>query len=99
MHEYKTATNMTDQFAALAAIAQNPGKSRDEVLADFYTKWQDEYLVNLLLSAIYFSCFCFCLFSPRDKYIWKTMTSMRLLCHWKPLQGTGIGVILIFLVG
>ncbi|KAJ6426570.1 hypothetical protein OIU84_022216 [Salix udensis] len=45
LHEYKTATNMTDQFAALAAIAQNPGKSRDEVLADFYTKWQDEYLV------------------------------------------------------
>ncbi|KAJ6341780.1 hypothetical protein OIU77_022986 [Salix suchowensis] len=48
---------MTDQFAALAAIAQNPGKSRDEVLVDFYTKWQDDYLVNLLLSAIYFSCF------------------------------------------
>uniref|UniRef100_A0A6N2L5W5 Puromycin-sensitive aminopeptidase n=1 Tax=Salix viminalis TaxID=40686 RepID=A0A6N2L5W5_SALVM len=45
LHEYKTATNMTDQFAALAAIAQNPGKSRDEVLADFYTKWQDDYLV------------------------------------------------------
>ncbi|KAJ6341779.1 hypothetical protein OIU78_009851 [Salix suchowensis] len=44
LHEYKTATNMTDQFAALAAIAQNPGKSRDEVLVDFYTKWQDDYL-------------------------------------------------------
>ncbi|KAI9401268.1 hypothetical protein POPTR_001G102126v4 [Populus trichocarpa] len=45
LHEYKTATNMTDQFAALAAIAQNPGKTCDEVLADFYTKWQDEFLV------------------------------------------------------
>ncbi|XP_062026541.1 puromycin-sensitive aminopeptidase isoform X2 [Rosa rugosa] len=45
LHEYKAATNMTDQFAALAAIAQNPGKARDDVLADFYSKWQDDYLV------------------------------------------------------
>ncbi|KAJ6946233.1 hypothetical protein NC651_001099 [Populus alba x Populus x berolinensis] len=45
LHEYKAATNMTDQYAALAAIAQNPGKTCDEVLADFYTKWQDEFLV------------------------------------------------------
>ena len=53
---------MTEQFAALAAIAQNPGKTRDEVLADFYTKWQDDYLVNLLLSAIYFRVFVFAFF-------------------------------------
>ncbi|WCJ26310.1 Puromycin-sensitive aminopeptidase [Euphorbia peplus] len=45
VNEYKTATNMTDQFAALAAIAQNPGKIRDEVLADFYSKWQHDFLV------------------------------------------------------
>ncbi|KAG6781087.1 hypothetical protein POTOM_013970 [Populus tomentosa] len=45
LHEYKTATNMTEQFAALAAIAQNPGKIHDEVLADFYTKWRDDFLV------------------------------------------------------
>ncbi|KAH1115526.1 hypothetical protein J1N35_008904 [Gossypium stocksii] len=45
LHEYKTATNMTDQFAALSAISQNPGKTRDDVLADFYTKWQHNYLV------------------------------------------------------
>uniref|UniRef100_A0A2P2MAX8 Puromycin-sensitive aminopeptidase n=1 Tax=Rhizophora mucronata TaxID=61149 RepID=A0A2P2MAX8_RHIMU len=45
LHEYKTATNMTDQFASLAALAQNPGKTRDEVLADFYAKWQHDYLV------------------------------------------------------
>ncbi|KAI4326935.1 hypothetical protein L6164_019449 [Bauhinia variegata] len=45
LHEYKTATNMTDQFAALAAIAQNPGKTRDDVLADFYNKWQNDFLV------------------------------------------------------
>ncbi|KAK1430614.1 hypothetical protein QVD17_13477 [Tagetes erecta] len=45
LHEYKTATNMTDQFSALAAIAQKPGKARDDALADFYNKWQHDYLV------------------------------------------------------
>ncbi|XP_027340201.1 puromycin-sensitive aminopeptidase isoform X2 [Abrus precatorius] len=45
LHEYKTATNMTEQFAALAAISQNPGKTRDDVLADFYGKWQHDFLV------------------------------------------------------
>ncbi|CAJ2676558.1 unnamed protein product [Trifolium pratense] len=45
LQEYKTATNMTEQFAALASVAQNPGKTRDDVLADFYNKWQDDYLV------------------------------------------------------
>ncbi|KAH1135547.1 hypothetical protein GLYMA_05G209200v4 [Glycine max] len=45
LHEYKTATNMTEQFAALVAIAQNPGKTRDDALADFYGKWQHDFLV------------------------------------------------------
>ncbi|XP_064955295.1 puromycin-sensitive aminopeptidase [Musa acuminata AAA Group] len=45
LHEYKSATNMTDQFAALAAIAQNAGQVRDDVLSDFYTKWQHDFLV------------------------------------------------------
>ncbi|KAF1874060.1 hypothetical protein Lal_00041503 [Lupinus albus] len=45
LEEYKAATNLTEQFAALAAVAQNPGKSRDDVLADFYAKWQHDYLV------------------------------------------------------
>ncbi|KAL4279760.1 hypothetical protein GQ457_03G019580 [Hibiscus cannabinus] len=45
LYEYNAATNMTDQFAALAAIAQKPGKTRDDVLADFYSKWQHDYLV------------------------------------------------------
>ena len=45
LEEYRTATNMTDQFAALAAIAQNAGKPRDDILADFYNKWQNDYLV------------------------------------------------------
>ncbi|XP_021280542.1 puromycin-sensitive aminopeptidase isoform X2 [Herrania umbratica] len=45
LHEYNTATNMTEQFAALAAIAQKPGKTRDDVLADFYSKWHHDFLV------------------------------------------------------
>ncbi|WOK94897.1 hypothetical protein Cni_G03602 [Canna indica] len=45
LDEYKSATNMTDQFAALAAIAQNPGQVRDDVLSDFYTKWRHDFLV------------------------------------------------------
>ncbi|XP_054824684.1 puromycin-sensitive aminopeptidase [Prosopis cineraria] len=45
LHEYNAATNMTEQFAALAAIAQNPGKTRDDVLADFYGRWQRDFLV------------------------------------------------------
>ncbi|KAJ1269687.1 hypothetical protein BS78_07G230300 [Paspalum vaginatum] len=45
LHEYNSATNMTEQFAALAALSQNPGQARDDALLDFYNKWQDEYLV------------------------------------------------------
>lgn len=47
LHEYGTAANMTEQFAAMAAIAQIPGKIRDDVLADFYGKWQHDFLVSL----------------------------------------------------
>ncbi|XP_078427665.1 peptidase M1 family protein [Wolffia australiana] len=45
LHEYKSATNMTEQFAALAAIAQNPGQAREDALLDFYNKWSHDYLV------------------------------------------------------
>ncbi|PKA56475.1 aminopeptidase N [Apostasia shenzhenica] len=45
VNEYNTATNMTEQFAALTAIAQNPGQVRSDVLADFYDKWSHDYLV------------------------------------------------------
>ncbi|KAJ0970270.1 hypothetical protein J5N97_023147 [Dioscorea zingiberensis] len=45
LSEYKSATNMTEQFAALLAISQNPGQVRDEVLSDFYSKWQHDFLV------------------------------------------------------
>lgn len=50
LHEYKTATNLTEQFAALIALDQIPGKTRDEVLADFYSKWQHDFLVCLCTS-------------------------------------------------
>ena len=50
LDEYRSATNMTEQFAALAAIAQNPGKTHDDVLADFYDKWQHDFLVSLFLN-------------------------------------------------
>ena len=46
LHEYKTATNMTEQFAALAAITQNPGKIRDDVLPNFCGKLLHHFLVN-----------------------------------------------------
>ncbi|KAI5655461.1 hypothetical protein M9H77_32648 [Catharanthus roseus] len=45
LNAYRTATNMTDQFAALVALEQKPGQIRDEVLADFYNKWQHDFLV------------------------------------------------------
>jgi len=61
LQEYKSATNMTEQFAALAAIAQNPGKTRDDVLADFYGKWQHDFLVNI--SNLYDELLCFCCWS------------------------------------
>jgi aminopeptidase N len=43
--EYRNATNLTEQFAALAAVAQISGKVRDDALSDFYSKWQHDYLV------------------------------------------------------
>lgn len=45
LNEYKSATNMTEQFAALVAIAQIPGKMREEALSDFYDKWEHDFLV------------------------------------------------------
>ncbi|KAI4338679.1 hypothetical protein MLD38_023705 [Melastoma candidum] len=45
MQEYKSATNMTEQFAALVAITQTASETRDEVLSDFYNKWQHDFLV------------------------------------------------------
>lgn len=41
----RSATNMTDQLAALAAVALNPGEARDTALAEFYDKWKGDGLV------------------------------------------------------
>ena len=46
LKEYEAATNMTEQIAALAALAQNPGDLRNEVLSKFYEQWKKEPLVR-----------------------------------------------------
>jgi aminopeptidase N len=46
--QFKTADNMTDQFAALSALANVEAEvcaERETALADFYTRWQNESLV------------------------------------------------------
>ena len=43
--QYQQADNMTDQFAALSALAQFDCPERDKALADFYQRWQHEALV------------------------------------------------------
>ena len=49
MNQYNSATNMTQQFNALATLSQNPGQVQDNALLDFYKEWQHDYLVNWLL--------------------------------------------------
>lgn len=44
-HEYEAASNMTDQIAALAAIAQHAGPRRDAALHKFYEQWKGDNLV------------------------------------------------------
>ncbi len=43
--QFEHAGNMTDELAALAAIAHNPHPDRDNYLNQFYQKWQSEALV------------------------------------------------------
>ena len=43
LRHYRDATNMTDAIAALSILSHLD--ARDEVLADFYDRWQDEPLV------------------------------------------------------
>ena len=43
--QFYDADNMTDQFASLAALAQCEGAERQQVMDDFYQRWQDEPLV------------------------------------------------------
>jgi len=42
---YRTAANMTDAIAALSILSHVEGKTRDEALDHFYTRWQNEPLV------------------------------------------------------
>jgi aminopeptidase N len=41
----KSATNMTDEMAAIAALIHHEGKERDDALHHFYEKWKGETLV------------------------------------------------------
>ncbi|MFH0783709.1 MAG: aminopeptidase N [Pseudomonadota bacterium] len=43
--QYRSATNMTDCIAALANLVNLDHEIRQEVLADFYSKWADDTLV------------------------------------------------------
>jgi len=48
LEQFRNADNMTDQFAALAALANVNAANcleRETALADFYTRWQGEALV------------------------------------------------------
>jgi aminopeptidase N len=45
MRQFSSADNMTDQFAALAALAQSDCPEREQALADFHKRWQHEALV------------------------------------------------------
>ena len=42
---YRAATNMTDSISALAILSYLDTPARDEALAHFYARWQDEPLV------------------------------------------------------
>ncbi len=43
--QYRQASNMTDAVTALSVLASLGVPARDEALADFYRRWQDEPLV------------------------------------------------------
>ncbi|HNG04661.1 MAG TPA: aminopeptidase N C-terminal domain-containing protein, partial [Nitrospira sp.] len=45
MRQFDSADNMSDQFAALATLAQRDCTERVQALAAFYERWQDEALV------------------------------------------------------
>jgi aminopeptidase N len=45
MRQFEVADNMTDQFAALAALVNSNGPERQEALDRFYDRWQQEALV------------------------------------------------------
>jgi len=45
LHQFVSADNMTDQFAALAVLAQDDCPERRQALTAFYERWRDEALV------------------------------------------------------
>ena len=45
VQQYRQASNMTDQFAALACLTELDIPERQQCLDDFYGKWKDEALV------------------------------------------------------
>lgn len=45
LSQFNSADNMTDQFAALAVLAQGGGLEREQALDAFYRRWQAEPLV------------------------------------------------------
>ncbi|HUU24687.1 MAG TPA: aminopeptidase N [Methyloceanibacter sp.] len=45
MRHYREASNMTDAITALSILSHLQSPARDEALADFYQRWQDEPLV------------------------------------------------------
>ena len=45
IEQYRTQSNMTDVIAALGLIAHTDMREREEVLADFYSRWERDQLV------------------------------------------------------
>ena len=45
VRHYREASNMTDAITALSILAQLKGETRDEAVAHFYARWQEEPLV------------------------------------------------------
>lgn len=45
MYQYESASNMTDQIAALRALTHIDCPERDRMLADFYQQWHEDNLV------------------------------------------------------
>ncbi|MEE4254878.1 MAG: aminopeptidase N, partial [Desulfuromusa sp.] len=45
LHQYQTATNMTDRLAAFAALADSAAPERQGIIEDFYQQWQQHPLL------------------------------------------------------
>jgi aminopeptidase N len=50
--QFRNATNMTDEIAALALLCHTESEERQKALAGFYGKWQHEFLVVLKWLAV-----------------------------------------------